>query len=98
MILAGLVISLFLTTPMTEFKQDDQYQQTATQAIKEAFSNKAAKDFPEKQEEAVTNTQISDLRDKGFLVVNIFGTSPFLKVSCINTLFSISESFEPKNL
>ena len=27
MILAGLVISLFLTTPMTEFKQDDQYQQ-----------------------------------------------------------------------
>ena len=41
MILAGLVISLFLTTPMTEFKQDDQYQQTATQAIKEAFSNKS---------------------------------------------------------
>ena len=41
MILAGLVISLFLTTPMNESKQDDQYQQTAAQAIKEAFSNKS---------------------------------------------------------
>ncbi len=49
------------------------------------FPDKPNGIFPEKQEEAVTNTQISDLRDKGFLVVNIFGTSPFLKVSCINT-------------
>ena len=40
--------------------------------------------FPEKDEEAITNTQLSDLRNMGFLVVNIFETSPFLKVSCIN--------------
>jgi uncharacterized membrane protein len=40
--------------------------------------------FPEKDEEAITNKQLSDLRNMGFLVVNIFETSPFLKVSCIN--------------
>ena len=41
MILAGLVISLFLTTPMTELKQENENNQTALQAIKEAFSNKS---------------------------------------------------------
>ena len=41
MILAGLVISLFLTTPMTELKQEKENNQTAMQAIKEAFSNKS---------------------------------------------------------
>ena len=40
--------------------------------------------FPEKDEEAITNKQLYDLRNMGFLVVNIFETSPFLKVSCIN--------------
>ena len=32
----------------------------------------------------VTNIQLSNLREIGFLVVNIFESSPFLKVSCIN--------------
>ena len=32
----------------------------------------------------VNNIQLSNLRDKGFLIVNIFESSPFLKVSCIN--------------
>ena len=41
MILAGLVISLFLNTPMTELKQETENNQTAMQAIKEAFSNKS---------------------------------------------------------
>ena len=41
MILAGLVISLFLTTPMTGLKQETENNQTAMQAIKEAFSNKS---------------------------------------------------------
>ena len=41
MILAGLVISLFLTTPMAELKQENENKQTAMQAIKEAFSNKS---------------------------------------------------------
>ncbi len=41
MILAGLVISLFLNTPMTEIKQENENNQTAMQAIKEAFSNKS---------------------------------------------------------
>ena len=41
MILAGLVISLFLNTPMSELKQEDKNNQTAMQAIKEAFSNKS---------------------------------------------------------
>ena len=41
MILAGLVISLFLSTPMSEFKQENKNDQTAIEAIKEAFSNKS---------------------------------------------------------
>ena len=41
MILAGLVISLFLNTPMTETKQQDENTQTAMQDMKEAFSNKS---------------------------------------------------------
>ena len=41
MILIGLVISLFLSTPMTEFKQETENKQTAIEAIKEAFSNKS---------------------------------------------------------
>ena len=41
MILAGLVISLFLNTPMAELKQENENNQTAMQAIKEAFSNKS---------------------------------------------------------
>ena len=41
MILAGLVISLFLSTPMAELKQNTENNQTATEAIKEAFSNKS---------------------------------------------------------
>ncbi len=41
MILAGLVISLFLTTPMAELKQENENNQTAIQALKEAFSNKS---------------------------------------------------------
>ena len=41
MILIGLVISLFLSTPMTEFKQESENKQTAVEAIKEAFSNKS---------------------------------------------------------
>ena len=61
--------------------------------ISSFFPNKPNGIFPEKQEEAVTNTQISDLRDKGFLVVNIYETSPFLKVSCINI-----ENFNDKSI
>ena len=41
MILAGLVISLFLSTPMSEFKQENKNDQTAVEALKEAFSNKS---------------------------------------------------------
>ncbi len=41
MILFGLVISLFLSTPMQEFKQEHENKQTAMEAIKEAFSNKS---------------------------------------------------------
>ena len=41
MILIGLVISLFLSTPMNEFKQASENKQTAIEAIKEAFSNKS---------------------------------------------------------
>ena len=48
------------------------------------FPEKSNGIFPEKDEEAITNKQLSDLRNMGFLVVNIFETSPFLKVSCIN--------------
>ena len=41
MILVGLVISLFLNTPMVELKQEKENNQTAMQALKEAFSNKS---------------------------------------------------------
>ena len=41
MILIGLIISLFLSTPMQESKQENVINQTAMQAIKEAFSNKS---------------------------------------------------------
>ena len=41
MILVGLIISLFLSTPMTGFRQEDNNKQTAIEAIKEAFSNKS---------------------------------------------------------
>jgi len=41
MVLVGLVVSLFLSTPMEEFKQGSENKQTAIEAIKEAFSNKS---------------------------------------------------------
>ena len=41
MILVGLIISLFLSTPMSEFKKENENKQTAVEAIKEAFSNKS---------------------------------------------------------
>tara|TARA_Y100000590_G_scaffold372024_1_gene434832 strand:+ start:1244 stop:2464 length:1221 start_codon:yes stop_codon:yes gene_type:complete len=41
MILFGLIVSLFLTTPMQEFKYEQDNRQTAVEAIKEAFSNKS---------------------------------------------------------
>jgi predicted MFS family arabinose efflux permease len=41
MVLVGLVVSLFLSTPMEEFKQGSENKQTAMEAIKEAFSNKS---------------------------------------------------------
>ena len=41
MILFGLIFSLFLTTPMKEFKFEQENSQTAMEAIKEAFSNKS---------------------------------------------------------
>ncbi len=41
MILFGLVVSLFLTTPQNEFQQTQQNNQTAIEAIKEAFANKS---------------------------------------------------------
>ena len=41
MIIAGLFISFFLSTPMQEQDQKNKNTQTATQAIKEAFSNKS---------------------------------------------------------
>ena len=41
MILVGLVISLFLNTPMAELKKENENNQTAIQALKEAFSNKS---------------------------------------------------------
>ena len=41
MILFGLIVSLFLTTPMKEFKYEQDNKQTAMEAIKEAFSNKS---------------------------------------------------------
>ena len=48
------------------------------------FPDKPNGIFPENDEEVVTNIQLSNLREIGFLVVNIFESSPFLKVSCIN--------------
>jgi len=41
MILVGLIISLFLSTPIQEVKQENENGQTAMEAIKEAFSNKS---------------------------------------------------------
>jgi len=41
MILVGLIISLFLSTPIQEVKQESENGQTAMEAIKEAFSNKS---------------------------------------------------------
>ena len=41
MILVGLIVSLFLSTPMTGFKQESENRQTVIEAIKEAFSNKS---------------------------------------------------------
>jgi len=41
MILIGLIISLFLSTPTQEVKHENANNQTAMQAIKEAFSNKS---------------------------------------------------------
>ena len=57
------------------------------------FPDKPNGIFPEKDEELITNIKLSNLRDKGFLVVNIFETSPFLKVSCINI-----ENFSDKSV
>ena len=48
------------------------------------FPDKPNGIFPEKDEDVISNIQLSDLRDKGFLIVNIFDSSPFLKVSSIN--------------
>ncbi len=41
MVLVGLIISLFLSTPMQDFKQEQENKQTAMEAVKEAFSNKS---------------------------------------------------------
>ena len=41
MIIAGLLIAFFLSTPMKEIDQENENTQTATQSIKEAFSNKS---------------------------------------------------------
>jgi MFS family permease len=41
MILVGLIVSLFLSTPMTGSKQENENKQTAMEAIKEAFSNRS---------------------------------------------------------
>ncbi len=41
MILAGLIISLFLSTSTQEVQQENENRQTAMEAIKEAFSNKS---------------------------------------------------------
>jgi len=41
MILVGLIISLFLSTPTQEVQQENENRQTAMEAIKEAFSNKS---------------------------------------------------------
>ena len=41
MIIAGLLIAFFLSTPMEQTNQENEINQTATEAIKEAFSNKS---------------------------------------------------------
>jgi len=41
MILVGLIVSLFLSTPMEKINQESKNNQTAMDAIKEAFSNKS---------------------------------------------------------
>tara|TARA_Y100000816_G_scaffold139984_1_gene99163 strand:+ start:414 stop:1646 length:1233 start_codon:yes stop_codon:yes gene_type:complete len=41
MIIFGLIISFFLTTPLEESKNEEKNDQTALEAIKEAFSNKS---------------------------------------------------------
>ncbi len=41
MILIGLVVSLFLSTPMGKFNTETANNQTAVEALKEAFSNKS---------------------------------------------------------
>tara|TARA_B100000579_G_scaffold217069_1_gene177507 strand:+ start:204 stop:1424 length:1221 start_codon:yes stop_codon:yes gene_type:complete len=41
MILIGLIVSLFLSTPMGKFNTETVNNQTATEALKEAFSNKS---------------------------------------------------------
>ena len=42
MIIFGLFIAFFISTPMQEFKKENENNQTAIdQAIKEAFSNKS---------------------------------------------------------
>ena len=41
MIIAGLIIAFFLSTPMEQTNQENEINQTATEAFKEAFSNKS---------------------------------------------------------
>ena len=41
MIIAGLIIAFFLSTPMEQTNQENEINQTAIEAIKEAFSNKS---------------------------------------------------------
>ena len=41
MLIAGLLISLFISTPTQELKQENYNKQTAIEAIKEAFANKS---------------------------------------------------------
>jgi MFS family permease len=41
MLIAGLLISLFLSTPTQEFKHENYNKQTAMEAMKEAFTNKS---------------------------------------------------------
>ena len=41
MLIAGLLISLFISTPTQELKQENYNKQTAVEAIKEAFANKS---------------------------------------------------------
>ena len=42
--------------------------------------------FPETDIEPLNNIQLSNLRDRGFLVVNIFESSPFIKISCLSLI------------